>query len=199
MKERSLKTLFDDAVDPLARMAATRANAHASTVADVSISLLLLVEGARRSDIHTAAVILTITAGLLLYSFIEYCFHRWLFHGGPIQVLEEGHAQHHVDPLGYDALPFFLPPIALLVLAGLFALMMPTSYALLLAGAIGMGYATYGIVHSIMHLRRFTHALSRRWAASHHIHHHHPGHNFGVTTSLWDYVLGTRYSSRSKR
>jgi 4-hydroxysphinganine ceramide fatty acyl 2-hydroxylase len=36
-------------------------------------------------------------------------------------------------------------------------------------------------------------ALWNTEAAHHLIHHHHPDANFGVTTPLWDIVLGTRY------
>ena len=39
-------------------------------------------------------------------------------------------------------------------------------------------------------------AYGRRWAANHHIHHYHPDRNFGVSTPLWDIVLGTRHVSK---
>jgi dihydroceramide fatty acyl 2-hydroxylase len=46
---------------------------------------------------------------------------------------------------------------------------------------------------------RFQHPLLRRWAAAHHVHHYHPDSNFGVTTPLWDYLLGTRYVRRPRQ
>jgi hypothetical protein len=51
---------------------------------------------------------------------------------------------------------------------------------------------SHGAIHNVY----FVHAMPRRWAAAHHIHRHHPDKNFGVTTPLWDIVLGTRYISR---
>lgn len=197
------RTMFDEAVKPIARMSETRANSFAGLGSDVVISAVLLVAGLRRADAHPFAALVTIVSGVLLFSLVEYCFHRWLFHGAE-QVMQQGHQKHHEDPLGFDALPFFLPPVGMLLLAGLFDLAMPTTYALLLAGALALGYAAYGLSHTVIHSIRFSNPLSRRWAAIHHIHHHHPEKNFGVTTPLWDIVLGTRYvpnragSNRSK-
>jgi sterol desaturase/sphingolipid hydroxylase (fatty acid hydroxylase superfamily) len=113
--------------------------------------------------------------------------------------MEQGHSKHHEHPQGDDSLPFFLPPLIMLVLTGLFTVVLPQSYALLLAGAIACGYSAYGLSHFSIHNTRFRRPLSRRWAAIHHIHHHHPDKNFGVTTPLWDIVLGTRYVRNDTR
>ena len=191
-------SLLDAALKPIVRMSATRANSRAGLVADVVIAMALIFAGLRHADVSPLPALLTIACGLLLFSLVEYCFHRWLFHGW-VQIMERGHHKHHLDPLGDDSLPFFLPPLGMLLLAGIFDLAMPTSYALLLAGAMACGYSAYGLSHSIIHNTRFRHPLSRRWAAIHHIHHHHPGTNFGVTTPLWDILLGTRYVSHRGR
>ena len=191
-------SVLDAALRPIVRMSATRANSRAGLIADVIIALVLIFAGLRHVDVRPVLALLTIVAGLLLFSLVEYCFHRWLFHGS-VQVMEQGHDKHHQDPLGDDSLPFFLPPIGMLVLAGIFDLAMPTSYALLLAGAMACGYSAYGLSHSVIHSVRFRHPLSKRWAAIHHIHHHHPDTNFGVTTPLWDIVLGTRYVPNRNR
>lgn len=198
MKDLSIRSLFDEAVQANVRLSATRANSRAGIAADIAIGVVLLLEGLRRSDLRLVPALLTVLSGLLLFSLVEYCFHRWLFHGAK-QAMQQGHQQHHDDPLGHGALPFFLPPLGMLLLAGMFDIAMPTTYALLLAGALACGYAAYGLGHTVIHNTRFRNPLSRRWAAIHHIHHHHPDKNFGVTTPLWDIVLGTRYvSNRSK-
>jgi len=185
---------IDASLAAAARLSTTRANGLAGLVCDTGVGVALLVAGLWRGDLHIGAAIAMIAAGLLLFSFIEYCFHRWLFHGRP-GMLEQGHSKHHAEPLGYDALPFFLPPLGMLGLAALCTLAVPTSVALLFVGALAMGYASYGVGHTAIHSMRFSGSLPRRWAAAHHIHHHHPDHNFGVTTPLWDIVLGTRYVS----
>ncbi len=175
------------------RLSVTRFNAHMGLVCDIGIGIALVVAGFFWNPFGVPVAAATVAAGLLVFTFVEYAFHRWLFHGQPSS-MREGHDKHHVDPLGYDALPFFLPPICMLVLAGVVAVALPVSTALLLAGSVALGYASYGLAHTAIHAMRFRRKLTMRWAASHHVHHHHPEANFGVTTPLWDYVLGTRYT-----
>ena len=176
----------------------TRANSRVGLVADIAVGFGLLFAGIGRRDLHPTVGVLTIVLGLVVFSLIEYCFHRWLFHG-PLRVLKESHWKHHQTPLAFDALPFFLPPLGILVVAAVLALLLPTSFALLLTGGLAAGYAAYGLSHAIIHSVHFRRSLPRRWAAAHHIHHHHPNANFGVTTPLWDILLGTRYTSKSVR
>jgi len=180
------------------RMSTTRANARAGLAADVFASCVLIYLGLRRSDLTPALGISIVLFGLVLFTFVEYCFHRWLFHGS-VQVLEQGHRKHHEEPQAHDALPFFLPPLVALLLAGALSIALPASVAFLLTGGIAGGYAAYGLTHTIFHTVRFRRPLARRWAAAHHIHHYHPHSNFGVTTPLWDILLRTRYLAGEKR
>jgi len=179
------------AVQSIARMSETRGNQRASLLTDVVVSVLLLWLGWRYSEEQAGVSLLIVAAGLLLFTFVEYSFHRWLMHGS-VPLLAPGHRRHHEDPLGFDAMPFFLPPVFLLILVGLFSLALPAGQALLLAAGLAIGYAAYGLSHALIHALRFRHPLARRWAANHHVHHFHPDSNFGVTTALWDVVLGTR-------
>jgi sterol desaturase/sphingolipid hydroxylase (fatty acid hydroxylase superfamily) len=179
------------------RLSATRANSRAGLVADFAVSIALIAAGLRYRDLPLPAIPLLLVCGLLLFSFVEYGFHRWLFHG-PVRLMEEGHRKHHEHPLGYDSLPFFLSPLLMLALAGVLATALRPGVALLLAGAVAAGYAMYGLGHVVIHARRFRHPLARRWAAAHHVHHCHPRANFGVTSPLWDIVLGTRHVSAKR-
>ncbi|MGH9439701.1 MAG: sterol desaturase family protein, partial [Terriglobia bacterium] len=86
-----------------------------------------------------------------------------------------------------------------LALTGLCVLIMPTGFALLLTGTATFGYVVYGLSHFTIHHVRFRQPVLRHWAAAHHIHHHHPDSNFGVTTPLWDFILGTRYVQHSRK
>src|SRR5574337_751721 len=167
-------------------------------VLDAALCILLLAEGWRHLRGSAWLVLLACLLGLFAFSFIEYFFHRWLFHTH-IPLFEQGHRMHHERPLGYDSLPFFLPPIVLLSLTGLLVWLMPLGFALLLAGAITFGYINYGLSHFIIHHVRFRQPLLRRWAGAHHVHHYHPETNFGVTTLLWDILLGTRYVRQPRK
>lgn len=176
----------------LARLSTSHFNLRAGLTSDSLISVVLVAAGLWYGHMQPALAALTALGGLFAFTFIEYAAHRWLFHGhtGPF---EAGHARHHVDPLGYDALPFFMPPLFMCALGLLFALAIPAGYALLLAGTIAAGYAAYGLSHVVIHVHRFDSPTMRRWAGFHNIHHYHPDANFGVTTGLWDVILGTRY------
>lgn len=181
----------------IAQMSNSRFNGYAGLSADVIVALALLIVAFWRHDVPVTTMAAIVISGLLIFSLIEYCVHRWLFHG-PISLFEQGHRRHHEKPMGYDALPFFLPPLAYLLLAVLLAVFMPVTAALLLAGSIAAGYAAYGLSHSIMHNFRFRNPWLRKWAAAHHVHHNHPERNFGVTSPLWDMLLRTQYISASK-
>jgi 4-hydroxysphinganine ceramide fatty acyl 2-hydroxylase len=176
----------------IARLSETRANHRAGLFADALTSGVLLATGLWFSERSLGASVAVILSGLLAFTLIEYGFHRWLFHG-KVPLFAPGHQKHHDNPLGYDSLPFFLPPVLLMMLWGLFCLVLPVGVSLLLTGGIAAGYAAYGATHALIHVTRFRNPLARRWAASHHVHHYHPDSNFGVTTPLWDFVLRTRH------
>lgn len=180
----------------IAHLSTTQMNSRIGLAADAAVACVLLYAGIRRHDAHPLVEITIVISGLVLFSFVEYCFHRWLFHGPAGGLMEKGHDQHHRNPAGYDSLPFFMPPMGLLGLAALLAAILPTTFALLLVGGLAAGYALYGQSHCAIHSVRFSYPPAKRWAANHHIHHHHPDKNFGVTTPLWDIVLKTRYASK---
>ena len=190
--------LADRALDGMEALAVTKGNMRAALVVDFALCVGLSGLGATLGDAHPLVSLLAFVAGLLLFSLIEYCFHRWLFHG-PEHAMQRGHMQHHLDPNGIGTLPFFLPPLFLVALVAVFSKILAIDHALLAGGGIAWGYFLYGQCHAWIHRTRFRHPLARRWAASHHVHHHHPGHNFGVTSPLWDVILRTRYSSGSPR
>ena len=192
MQGQTVRGMIGAAADSILRMSRTPMNYWAEFGLDIPLGVALTIEGLRRHDIHFMKVFLTILGGLFFFSYLEYSVHRWLFHGS-VRILVQGHRVHHENPQGYDALPFFLPSLVILGLTGVFVLLMPVSHAFLLSGVMAFGYMTYGLSHFTIHHARFRQPLARRWAAKHLIHHYHPESNFGVTTPLWDILLGTRY------
>ena len=178
-------------------MSSTRTNYLVGQTADFVVAVAMLAAAFWIDHRQPLLAALVVLLGLFIFSFIEYAFHRWLFHG-PVPLFERGHTLHHERPLGYDSLPFFFAPMVILLLAALFALVLPAAIALLFAGGIALGYALYGLSHLVIHRRRFRSPLWRKWAAVHNVHHYHPDKNYGVTTPLWDFLLGTWYVSKSK-
>ena len=180
------------------RISRTRTNYWAEFLIDGLLAVAMISTGIILHPSGWPTIVETLLAGLLIFSFMEYSFHRWPFHNSQ-SVLAQGHAAHHQNPLGYDALPFYLPALIFSALFLLFALFIPWSYALLLVGAMTLGYILYGSSHFIIHHYRFKSRFLRHWAAFHHIHHVHPDKNFGVTSPLWDILLNTLYVSRRNR
>ncbi|MGH8161628.1 MAG: sterol desaturase family protein [Gammaproteobacteria bacterium] len=183
--------LANAGTESMTRMFSSRVNYWAEFGVDAAFAALLIFAGSRHAGAPWIAP-LALILGLFLFSFIEYFFHRWLFHTR-IPLFERGHRMHHENPKGYDSLPFFLPAMVSAGLTALCLLVMPARFAFLMMGAATFGYIVYGLTHFAIHHVRFKQPLLMRWAAFHHIHHYHPESNFGVTTPLWDILLGTRY------
>jgi sterol desaturase/sphingolipid hydroxylase (fatty acid hydroxylase superfamily) len=187
---------LDRLLNAIAKLSKTPLNYWAEFAVDIPFGAVLIIAALRRNDLGPIAVLLNLLLGFFIFSIIEYAFHRWLFHGS-VRIMAQGHRAHHENPLGYDALPFFLPALILLAFTGVLVWLMPATNAFLLAGAITLSYVIYGLGHFTIHHHRFHYVMARDWAAHHHIHHHHPDTNFGVTTPLWDRVFGTRYRRAS--
>lgn len=196
MQVEGIRQIYSDIQKALVAMSRTPANYWGEFILDIPIGIFLIYQGLQLSGTHLLAEALVVAVGLFFFSFFEYLFHRWIFHGS-IRIMTQGHAAHHQNPLGYDALPFFLPGLLVLVLLGLFRLVMPFNFALLLAGAVDSGYIIYGLSHYLIHHKRFHSPRLRHWARNHLIHHYHADKNFGVTSPLWDVLFKTRYISKT--
>ncbi len=84
-----IRRSFDHAVAPIVRMSETRANHIGSLLTDVLVSAALVWAGATQSGMHPGMALLAFGTGLLLFSWVEYGFHRWLMHGS-FPLLEPG-------------------------------------------------------------------------------------------------------------
>jgi sterol desaturase/sphingolipid hydroxylase (fatty acid hydroxylase superfamily) len=193
-----IRNFYNGLVDAVVRMTRTKTNYWAEFVIDLAVAVAFVSYGFISHQVRIVPGLSIFVLGLFMFTFIEYFFHRWLFHGR-VKLLEQGHTAHHDDPMGYDSLPFFVPALVMLGFAGLLSLFMPLAYNLLLCSAMLFGYLSYVLSHFAMHHWRPVNRYGRRWAALHHIHHYHPDYNYGVTTPLWDIILGTRYVSQHKR
>ncbi len=150
---------------------------------------LMLAAGAAAGPALTAAALL---AGWVAGSFTEYAVHRFVLHGPPVTA--RVHARHHaapqveqVDPLSY------LGPLVVAV-AAWFALRWGTGSAILAHGVTAglcLQYSWFRAVHRRMHRpgHRFSTGEGARFHRGHHADH---GCNFGVTTPVWDRLMGSQ-------
>lgn len=124
--------------------------------------------------------------GVMLWSFLEYCIHRFIFH----KVYRREHWLHHQDVreyIGIQGWKIFLAYSTGLVAAfflGLTSLFIGFSF----------GYMCYISMHYFMHRPETLPAHYMIALIRNHNLHHEKGieKNFGVTSPLWDYIFRTK-------
>ena len=136
-------------------------------------------------------------SGLALWTAVEYGMHRWVLHR------LKPHYQHHDEPevLEYIFAPLWLSGIAAVVLWVLLALGLGSWQrgSLVMSGTVA-GYLFYEALHVRLHSPVAGGPLLRA-LRKHHFYHHFADDTrcYGVTTPIWDYVLGTGPVSRLGR
>lgn len=146
--------------------------------------------------------------GVLLWTFLEYTLHRWVFHvklksnSGPWICTFHFmiHGLHHKVP--FDPMRLVFPPLPGAVLATI--IYTPLSFLLLhprvvLSGAL-TGYLCYDLMHYYLHYGNpntsaFVHM--KRYHYHHHFSHQTLG--YGISSPLWDVVFQTRIHLRKLR
>ena len=180
-------------------IAMSQANYRLAYLTDIGCAVAFGVLGMRVGGGWYVALA-SFLAGAFIFSFIEYAFHRWLFHSGAL-ILSELHASHHDHPKQPAALPFWSSAGSAPVFFWMFAPCASAFVAHFLLCGFFAAYFGYGVVHHLQHSIRIKDIpfqwVRRKWAA-HAVHHGREDVNFGVTTSLWDRVLGTYYEGRGR-
>lgn len=171
------------------------------------ISLFLLIWGIvqRPSQISVLVILLAFIIGLFSWTLLEYTLHRFLFHAAPRNPQAQRmvyllHGIHHAQPMVKTRLvmpvlvsiPFAIP--FYLIFYVIFTLLLGISWWLNpFFGGILLGYLLYDLTHYALHHIKikwnYFNTLRRT-----HLHHHTgiPVRSYGVTSSLWDIVFGTR-------
>lgn len=136
--------------------------------------------------------------GLLIWTFVEYTLHRFLFHfefkgkiGSRIHFLI--HGVHHDYP--QDGTRLVMPLLVSIPLAFLFYFLFkfvfsPYHYASF--SGIVLGYVCYDSLHYAFHHFPMKGKISSFLKKYHLVHHYlNPDSGFGVSTPLWDFVFRT--------
>jgi len=149
------------------------------------------------------SILLWVIGGLLVWTITEYVLHRFVFHYQPPGDLGEKihfifHGVHHDYP--NDSMRLVMPPAVSIPLAYLFYILFKylladvTLYPFF-AGFL-IGYLCYDMLHYAIH-----HApmKGKLWMAlkTHHLKHHFkdPDNGYGVSSPIWDIIVGTQFSS----
>ena len=182
----------------LERMTFSRANFWLGFVLDFGVSIPMIAAGALAlADPGPAAA--AFAAGGLAFTFYEYVLHRWLYHVLPTAV-RRLHRIHHGHPDRLIGAPVFYSLTVTAVTWALASLAVSRAAAAVFAGTLLLGYAYHGVIHWLVHTRRFRGGWLAR-LQRHHLVHHAPGRdgvNYGVTTTVWDRVFRT-YQGRPRR
>ncbi len=144
--------------------------------------------------------------GLFMWTITEYVLHRFIFHYEPDSEFGQWlhfvfHGVHHDYP--NDSNRLVMPPLVSIPLAFFFYY----SFSILLGdlliapffAAYVVGYLAYDMLHYAIHHANFK---GRLWMElkAHHLKHHfkEPDKGFGVSSPLWDWVIGTDFKNSSK-
>ena len=152
---------------------------------------------------------LAFLAGALTWSASEYCIHRFVGHGpkrtrptglaqlspsGLAASFNEEHLAHHTDPT-------YFAPDAQKALAAVAITTAVSAVGSVLVGprravSYALGLSAMYVGYEVLHRRIHTHPPRGpygRWLRRNHLYHHYksPRRNHGVTSPLWDRVLGT--------
>lgn len=158
-------------------------------------------------EMGVLAVVGLFVAGAFSWTAAEYFLHRFVFHYEPTSDWGQRvhflvHGVHHDYP--NDSKRLVMPPPISVPLAFLFYflfkyLMGPSLMEPFYAGFVA-GYLCYDMLHYAVHHANW----DIKWfmqLKAHHLKHHfkEPEKGFGVSTPLWDLIIGTDYKSDEKK
>ena len=152
-------------------------------------------------ELNFLSIISLIIIGLFVWTLTEYTLHRFVFHFQPKSQFGKRlhfifHGVHHDYPS--DTKRLVMPPSVSLPLAALFyflfKVILGVSFVAPFFVGFLIGYLFYDISHYAIH---HFNMHSKLWLRikNHHMKHHYqdPAKGFGVSTPLWDIIIGTNF------
>jgi sterol desaturase/sphingolipid hydroxylase (fatty acid hydroxylase superfamily) len=159
-------------------------------VSDVAGAVGFLIFGIRHLSGSATAAGVSVIVGFLAWSFLEYVLHRWVLHGRP-SMARRGHARHHADDTALISTPALVVMAAACAMWAILSLVFPADVACLLVFGLYAGYNHYALLHHLQHRRGRAFACLAGLERVHRLHHNQHTVNYGVTSTLWDRLLGT--------
>lgn len=145
--------------------------------------------------------------GILVWTFTEYSLHRFVFHLVPKNKIGARlhfifHGVHHDYP--NDSKRLVMPPSVSIPLAAIFyyifLFLLGKIYVAPFFAGFLTGYLFYDMTHYAIH---HFNMHSKFWLAikNHHMKHHYqdPTKGFGVSSPLWDLIIGTYFPDKEKQ
>lgn len=163
-----------------------------------AIAGISLYYGFTSTTIPIALGLLVMVGGIFAFTFVEYMMHKHFFHMEPDTPIKDKlqytvHGVHHDYPKDKDrlAMPPFVSAAYALIFYGVFTLIMG-DYALFFLPGFLIGYAAYLGVHYMVHAYQPPKNFFKILWVNHAVHHYKdPDAAFGVSSPIWDFLLGT--------
>ncbi|AKD02630.1 sterol desaturase family protein [Pontibacter korlensis] len=136
--------------------------------------------------------------GWFIFTLIEYLAHRYVFHmdtDTPLKARMQYlfHGNHHEFPK--DKKRLAMPPVVSILYASAFFFIFKVVFGTFVFGVVAgvlFGYAMYLLVHYVVHAYPPPKNFLKQLWIHHSIHHYKdPEVAYGVSSPLWDYILGT--------
>lgn len=186
--------MFDNPV--LERM--SRTHISIPIILFLSIGAVSLYYAIATTEIRLGTGLLVTIVGLFAFTLLEYMMHKHVFHMEPDTDLKDKiqystHGVHHDYPRDKDrlAMPLVISALYAVIFYVVFTLVMG-DYALYFLPGFLIGYSLYLGVHFIVHAYQPPKNFLKVLWVNHAIHHYKdPDVAFGVSSPLWDIILGT--------
>jgi sterol desaturase/sphingolipid hydroxylase (fatty acid hydroxylase superfamily) len=164
----------------------------------LAISSVSLFYGVTATSIPFGFGLAVAVLGIIAFTFVEYMMHKHFFHMEPDTPIKDKlqygiHGVHHDYPRDNDrlAMPPFVSAAYSAILYLVFTLLMG-DFALYFLPGFLIGYSGYLGVHYVVHVYNPPKNFLKVLWVNHAIHHYkNPDAAFGVSSPLWDYLLGT--------
>lgn len=163
-----------------------------------SFSAVLLYWSVTHTSLTPWLTVALFFAGLIIFTWVEYLAHRYLFHMETYTKAREKlqyviHGVHHEFPR--DKTRLAMPPLLSITVATVLLLLFRLAmgdYAFAFLPGFLSGYASYLCVHYMIHAYQPPKNFLKYLWINHGIHHYKNGEMvFGVSSPLWDYIYGT--------
>jgi len=164
-----------------------------------SLSLALILFTRNASGTYRFSDLLwLVPVGLLIWTVLEYFFHRVLFHTHfrrpwLREIVNRSHLSHHAAPRDPKQI-LVIPSFGLVVSAAIYPILFVLTRNLFTASGIisgiWLGFLYYEAVHYRVHVSLSDSPLLRYQRRAHFYHHFSNPHScYGVTSPLWDHVF----------
>ena len=164
----------------------------------ILIAIALTVYGFMHGFLNVLSAIGLFLVGWFIFTFVEYIAHRYLFHMDTDTEVKKNiqytfHGNHHDYPKDKERLA--MPPIMSLFISSVIFFIFKLIFGQFVFGIVSgflFGYAIYLFVHYAVHAYAPPKNFLKYLWVHHSIHHYKTDERaFGVSSPLWDWILGT--------